>query len=1057
MTKMKKKAFICILLILSSYFSVYSQSNAVEIIESMDSDDDVMSLSEIEKLIRDTDYNEALFQLHKYIEKYPERFDNAQRLIRTIMTRRQRYSVLTERAIKSSTDNPEDHETPSKIILEMKTLEKNPPEEIQVVITMLEDLHLFKYYAYLFDTIQTESSDLARKNDVISAISKVQEGFWVYKDEFTEQWKNQPAIIKEAARIEEQLNKYIVTFENQDFRRRMNNAVNAFVRNVDDNRYEAASENFKNVQQIFTEYSQIRNNIYKCLQDYRALYQRQQRIDPEITDASYIPFMMRFVSGVPSIPDSGIIGAIDCEWSIRMEQMKTSVAKMTTKQNANYLAALPKTIMDPAADLSAMERPTPFTAPIANYAELGKKVNNLYGLLQKDGGKTYDPYPQYNKALDYAKSISSQTGALYSVASTVKKQKQIQDELRAKLSSKETNASQSTEYVRQLFDSVAKMDKALGNKQRLLPTSSEGIVSDNCSLDWNASTNKYVAYVDELFTASQNAVISSWKDISQSFIDNAASYESVIKEYNQYAQVFHTGFSESIDEKTYNKLKDDPEALLQYAKTHPNAKQNEVAYVYPELTLVMTDYMKSVSQNYENAMSSAQQEFDFNMTNHPEWNSNRQITDIVSNSRNYMNRKTTELNNLKQSVSSVIASATQDTQKAKEARNQADDLYQRSVSAFNRGQYETAENLLVQSSEKYTESLSFQDDSALRSSVDKKQFELSQKITDARNEIVVRESRALYTKARDAQTIDRYDDAELFINQAITKWAETHEEKNDEFEDFRNLVNTAVSMKTGRILLVSDPLYAEMSQLLSIAYQYYDEGKECYAKNDKEKGDEALALALENLTKIKKVYPINQEASILMLKIDQLQDPAKFKTEFGEKIKAAVAKCKISETQTEGYNELMTYYSLEPDYKGLKDTIYNIEIQLGMRQKPVDNSAVARSRRLTNEAQSLYNSAGNNTATLNRALARVKEALQVNPNNSAAEQLRDRIETRLGGTTNIVLSSADQSLLTRAKNEYQAGRIDEANLILLQILSNNPQNIKVKTVADLKKKIDARL
>ena len=248
-----------------------------------------------------------------------------------------------------------------------------------------------------------------------------------------------------------------------------------------------------------------------------------------------------------------------------------------------------------------------------------------------------------------------------------------------------------------------------------------------------------------------------------------------------------------------------------------------------------------------------------------------------------------------------------------------------------------------------------------------------------------------------------------------------------------------------------------MSQLLSIAYQYYDKGRSLYNKNQIEEGDVALAMAVENLQKIKKVYPINQEASILMLRIDQLQDPAKFKSEFGQRIKEAVAKCKNAETQTEGYNELMTYYNLDPNYSGLKNTIYNIEIQLGMRQKPVDNSAAARARRLTEEAQSLYNSAGNDTAKLNRALARVKQALALNPSYSTAEQLRDRIETKIGGSTVIVLSSSDTALLTRAKNEYQAGRIDEANLIMIQILKNNPQNAKVKSVADLKKKIDARL
>ena len=153
----------------------------------------------------------------------------------------------------------------------------------------------------------------------------------------------------------------------------------------------------------------------------------------------------------------------------------------------------------------------------------------------------------------------------------------------------------------------------------------------------------------------------------------------------------------------------------------------------------------------------------------------------------------------------------------------------------------------------------------------------------------------------------------------------------------------------------------------------------------------------------------------------------------------------------------MDYAELQPDYPGLKDLIYQVEIDIGIRQKPVDNSAAARARRLTEEAQSLYNSAGNDTAKLNRALDRVKQALALNPSYSTAEQLRDRIETKIGGSTVIVLSSSDTALLTRAKNEYQAGRIDEANLIMIQILKNNPQNAKVKSVADLKKKIDARL
>lgn len=1059
---MTKKALFLTLLIFLTLAPVFSQEKeldrSLDYIEAEDTDSDVMSLFEIQKLIRATDYNRALQELHKYIEKYPDRFDNAESLIRTIMSRRQRYSKLTERVIKVSTENPDDHITPSQIILEMKTLEKNPPEEIKTVITMLEDLHLFKYYAYLFDTIQTESSKLVKTNGADAAVTKIEEGFWIYKEEFQDQWADNPEIVKEAEKIENKLNEYLASFQNADFRKQFTSLIASFIKNVEDDKYEAANANLTQLQNIFTQYAKLRNNIVICGNEFGALYEKQKAIRPEITDASYLPFMQRFIAGVSSIPDSGLVGVMDYEFTAKLEQMKTAVAKTSTKHSSTYLAALPKVITGESVDLTNLGRMENYSSVIANYADMGKKVNEFYSLIDTGSKTKYNPYPQYNTALDYLTYISKKTRDLYPIATALNKEIALQKTLRTNL---KTNKNQedydSSKYIRQIFDSVSSMSKITGTRESLMPENTDKAKSDNGKMDWTKNTNQYVTYVDELFKTTQNTVIQSWSEISQSFIDDAATYEKVIKDYNQYASVFQRGFAKPLTEAQYNNFKQDPAALLAYAKAHASEKAENAKYFYPDLSLVMTENMENVSKNYEQAMNSAQEEFEYNLQNHPEWKNNKQITDIVNNSASYMNKKSVELASMRESASAVVSKAKTDIAAAEEAKKQGDKYYSDSVGAYNKEKFEQAEDLLVKASEKYTEALELKEDPELRSSIDKKQSELSMKIIDGRNEIVIRESRALYTKARNAQTADNYDDAEIFINQAIAKWAETHDEENEEFADLRNLINTAVSMKTGRVLTISDPLYAEMSQLLSIAYQYYDKGKVYYDKKQKEQGDAALVLAVENLQKIKKVYPINQEASLLMLKIDQLQDPEKFKAEFGQRINDAVAKCKSSATQIEGYNELMTYYNLDPNYKGLKDTVYNIEIQLGLRERPIDNSAIARARRLTEEARSLYNSAGNDSDKLNRALDRVKQALALNPNYTTAEQLKDRIETKLGGSAVIVLSSADNALLTRAKNEYQAGRIDEANLIMIQLLNNNPQNIKVKSVSDLKKKIDARL
>ena len=143
--------------------------------------------------------------------------------------------------------------------------------------------------------------------------------------------------------------------------------------------------------------------------------------------------------------------------------------------------------------------------------------------------------------------------------------------------------------------------------------------------------------------------------------------------------------------------------------------------------------------------------------------------------------------------------------------------------------------------------------------------------------------------------------------------------------------------------------------------------------------------------------------------------------------------------------------------KTIEDAIYNLEIELGMRQKPVDNSAVARSSRLTADAQAIFNRAGNDTVKLNSALDTINEALRINPNNKTAESLKDKISAKLGSSSKIVMTVDEQNLLTQAKKAYQNGNVDEANVYMLRLLNNNPNNIKVKEVEDLYNKIQSQL
>ena len=1046
------RIFMIFLITALNFMPLFAQQ--VDEIEHDDNNGEVMSLFEIEKLIRRTDYTEALKQLNIYIEKKPDYFDNAQRLIKIIMRRRQQYSVLAEKAIKASTENPEDHETPAKIILQMRSIEKNPPSEIKRMIDMLEEMHLFKYYAYLFDTILEESSELSLKEEYNNAISKViNDGFDIYKDEYYDSFENENSqMIEEAEKIMASLNDTVAQFEDNGFQKEYDNITALFLRAINDDDFVQAAALYPQFENANKKYAAIRNNVYDCGEQIKALYEVQKEIDSEITDASYLPFMQRFILGVQSPKYSGILGAIDCKFTNNIETIKTAIMDISKEHENAYIKALPEDILNESLDYAMLTDKQKYVMPLEEFAKLGIATNELYSLLEGDRSLLINnaDHNKYNITLNYEPSLCSLTIELLNKTQEFKKEQNIQKEL----------LNQTLSDITPLFDSVFRMTTILGTKSSLMPASFEWGINYLALPDksqWAVHTQLYNNYLDKLFETSAASMTDAWKIITDSYCTDSDNYVQDAGLYKQFAATYNTGFDDPINSGKYSEITKSSggEGLLDFARN--SGFQKNPVYHYPELSIKMYEVAQNKAAIYISDIDEKQKSLNDNLNAHEDWLQNEELVEIVKSSIDYMQNKKSQLELTRMQSSQLLAEAQNKLDEAAYAKKYAASIIEESRDALARGNLNNAEKLLLEASEKYGESLAIADDEQLRNEIDRIVASLSTQIMDAKNELVVKESRELYTQARDALNYDRYEDSETLINAAINKWAETHTEKNPEFETFLELVNTAVSMKTGRVLFASDPLYSEMSQLLSIAYQYYDEGEALFKKGDEKAANEALDNAEENLNKIKSVYPLNNEASLLLLKIDRLRDPKKFEDEFAQKVKTAIAQSKKKDTMAQVYNTLTDYYNLEPDYKGLKEAIYNLEIELGMRQRPVDNSAQARSTRLTTQAQNQFNSAGSNTAKLNQALQTVNEALRLNPNNRSAEALKDRISLKIGSSSIIVLSSADQNLLTQAKKAYQTGNIDDANTYMLRLLNNNPNNIKLKEVEDLNNKIKSQL
>ena len=181
---MKGKLFLCFLVLFSLSFNcVYAQA------------DEDMSLFEIDRLIRRTEYDEALRQLNIYIKNKPDNFDNAQIRIRRIMNARKQYSILAEKLIDLIQKDPGNNKEIYEITAQLEKFERHPSDQNLRFIADLKKSAEFNYFRAQFLEIQNESAELTKKGQYVSAIEKAKEGFWLYRDDFDQHWEDNPEII----------------------------------------------------------------------------------------------------------------------------------------------------------------------------------------------------------------------------------------------------------------------------------------------------------------------------------------------------------------------------------------------------------------------------------------------------------------------------------------------------------------------------------------------------------------------------------------------------------------------------------------------------------------------------------------------------------------------------------------------------------------------------------------------------------------------------------------------------------------------------------------------
>lgn len=1032
-----KKNFFVLISVLFLFFSFNGYAQKTEEI----------SLFEIDRLIKDTEYDKALQLLNSYLKKHPENFDNVQVRIKKIMNARKQYSALAEQLLWIIENEPENSQKIYEITEQLEQFEKNPSNQIKNFIQDAKKSSEFNYFRSLFLTIQKESASFTERKLYNLAILKIKEGFWLYKDEFYAKWNNNPQIIEQMENLINQLEMQTIVFEDKTLVNQINEQTQIIDEFISQKKYNEINKELDNITKSIQILAGIRNNLLNIIEKMSELYEKNY--DSDLNDASYIPFMIRFISGVDNIPHSGILGCVEYYWDLTVKNLNDKV--FTQLQNNYY-------DFTDSLNNENKEKMQENLESIQKFVAIQRKILDFYNLFEQDSDyKKENPLEYYYVLGDTLLVLSQKT---LSVNELYFKLLGIQQE-QSILIEKILNDTENTDdkKIKSLFDLSSQAAKIVGNKNdyELQNYQWYNKYKKQKKDIWNSLLQTYNFLVDKTFNEAKNIQLDLFNQIFYAYKSNIETNSFDIEKRFEVAQELLDGLPVQLSKEEIQQMKENSQIIVDfdYAKKHKTEENLGILYCYPNFaqTLIMEAQSKiqntqSKINNYCDAVYSNLKENSLISSENNSSNSQEFYIDYMDNQQKYFSEYEKKCNNL-------LGMAKQQRNKSILARNEGELRFSEAQVSLEKNDFDMARKKLQDSLKKFDESLKYQDDYELRLDCDSKLYELGIKIAKLENEIVVKEVRELKNKAKDAYFNGRFEDAQKYLNQAKSRWSVTNEIPDEEIVMLSNFVNSAISMKTGRDIPVSAPQYPEMSQLLNLAYAYFEEGSELIKKGKRNEGITKLDIAVENVQKLQLVYPLNQEAAILTLRINQLKDSKKFEREFSQKINAAKLMCENPKTRKEGYANLLDYYEIQPDYKGLKELIYKVEIDIGIRQKKADNSGVKKANQLLSEAKKIYSSAKDDEEKLKQALAKVDESLSLVMDNEEAVKLKDEITTKIGGTVITVLSTEDERLYQLAVQRLQSNNVIEANLILEKILQKKG-NASLQKIKDLKNKIDAR-
>lgn len=1035
---------------------------------------ELLSLKQIDLLIDTSAYNDALKELSKYIAAHPNDFDRAQKRIKRIMRLRSEYNKGAEALVGVIKTGDESKSEKLSKIAELENSELAPNENVIEFTNLARRTVTLGEVLILYEKIMREGAALVKAEKYYQAALKFQEGFAVknevsdivFDSENDNDAEGIPVVydsdITEPVRSSVNNVKSLLAgnLVSSSMEARINDcerAYSEYMKALSLKNLDHLASSYKNVRTAFSNYAELRNKIIKEAEILDKADKVANERNPLLFGTSYITFQEKFILGDESNPDTGIIGAFDAYFNRRVEAMKEKTGQVIFEILNRLIDSLPENkIYSLALQIDSEMKNVSVSKSYAQYALF---LHDLYNLEKNiDGTTVGQKHSVYASSLSFVNEYLTDLNTVYNCVIALAGEKMQPEKIDKedlseatvsrnlqKLLSYEKIKSDSRDYLA-LVEREQKKEKEYFDKKTARQKELDELIRiSGGRLNISSSRKRNTAGIqisdDPVDFRDQIIYFTS---LNRQNLEEASKHSKVLWSYMAYAYAVLA----KADYEKYEKLcfacenlfsgqlseSDDELPSELFVKKYPVEARDESLKLNQEITAKKQELLDKL-ELLAGGEEYRQSEKDYN--------------DGVAS----LEGTVKDLDSLFARCQLVIDNAGPKIRRYEELLVDADEQYKTAIKLFKKEDFDSANAAVDTASEKYAEALDIEYSEKIRLMREETLNELALKIQRAEYEKVLREVFAIKDKATIAYYSSSFDSAESLLVTAQTKWAKVSTDADPEIEELLDIVKTIKSIEWGRVLVQSDPHYPELSYSLDMAKQSFEKGIKM-KKNDKaDEAKDLFNLALTNIRNVQNVYPLNKEARLITLKIQQELDPEGFPRQFEAQYNAA----HMNANKNERLADLEDLYEINPKFPGLAKEIYEIKDSLGMfPKKEIKKEVKKTADSKIAQARKAFKAAGDDEAKLNAALALANEAIAIDGTSRAAKELKLDIQLKIGATTTAILSQSDEKMYADAARLFNQRRFADAKLVMDRLLTGNAAK-KSRKVMDLYNRLLKRI